>query len=132
MTPAALPASSHARLLIVSLFRSSPTRPLTPCPRQQSTLRLMLLNGCSLMESSAAIPAGPPHGFIFIFFSGRFSTNHPTYPHSYRNWSGRGVDNSSRAVCRVVQPDTRFLQRPSTYANTLLVLPVKLVSRALS
>ena len=61
------------------------------------------------MESSAAIPAGPPHGFIFIFFSGRFSTNRPTYPHSYRNWSGRGVDNSSRAVCRVVHTDTRFL-----------------------
>ncbi len=84
-----------------------------------------------VMESSAAIPAGPLHGLIFIFISGRFSTNRPTYPHSYRNWSGRGLDNSSRAVCRVVQPDTRFLQRPSTYANTLLVLPVKLVSRLL-
>ena len=111
MAPAALSTSSHARVSAVSLFRASPTPSAAPCLSQQSTLRLMLPNGCNgVVRSHSCWP--PPWWFFFHFISGTFSTNRRTYTHSYRNSPGRGVDNSSRAVCRVVHTDTRFLLKP--------------------
>ena len=67
---------------------------------------------------------------FFHFISGTFSTNRRTYTHSYRNSPGRGVDNSSRAVCRVVHTDTRFLLKPlRTLINMYYVLVVLITYR---
>ena len=52
----------------------------------------MLLNGCIGVVRGRS--CWPSPWLIFYFYSGSFSTNHRTYPQSYRNWPGRGVDNS--------------------------------------